>query len=211
MNIGIIGGSFDPVHWAHLVIAEQFVEQCELDRCFIVPAAVNPLKTGAAPAGGEHRAAMLRLAFDDNPKFAIDRRELERGGKSYTVDTLGSFFVEYPMDNRFFLIGDDAAAEFTRWHNWQELLEFTRLCVAPRPVAGRYADADPYSGLTRLSATLAALGVPPDLLPLPVYVPLCEVSSTDVRRRVAEGRSIRYLVPDAVRGYIYSNKLYHAR
>lgn len=211
MNIGIIGGSFDPVHHAHLIIAECFAEQFKLDKCFVVPAAVSPFKTAGFPAEGKHRLEMLRLAFKDNDRFVIDDRELRRGGTSYTIETLCEFSGEFPTAKLFLLIGGDAAEGFTRWYNWQEILTTARVCVAPRPFfrtdKGVVAQL---SDMSEFTDTLQTLGVREEYMPSLVSVPALDISSSDLRERVRDGRSFRYFLPDSVREYIMAYNLYGA-
>lgn len=209
MNIGIIGGSFDPVHHAHLIIAECFAEQFKLDKCFVVPAAVSPFKTSDFPADGVHRLEMLRLAFNGNNRFEIDDRELRRGGASYTIETLYEFSKEFPGSKLFLLIGGDAADGFMRWKRWEEILSIARVCVAPRPsfradeyLIGRVSD------ISLFSNTLQKLGIPDESLPLPVIAPVIDISSTDIRGRIRNEHSFRYFLPEPVREYIIAHNLY---
>lgn len=223
MNIGIVGGSFDPVHTAHLILAETFAEQYELDICFIVPTAVSPFKN-KTNASDDARLDMLRLAFAGNARFVVDDREIRRGGTSYTIDTLYEYTAEFLGDKIYLLIGSDAAAGFTNWRQWTEILSLARVCIALRPLvkSGRLSIGTDevdileerekqlpiYSATAKFSSMLSLLGVPDSNLPLPVTAPLIEISSTDIRQRIADGRSIRYLVPDSVRNYILDNQLY---
>ncbi|GAB1430181.1 nicotinate (nicotinamide) nucleotide adenylyltransferase [Ignavibacteria bacterium] len=223
MNIGIVGGSFDPVHTAHLILAETFAEQYELDICFIVPAAVSPFKN-KTNASDDARLDMLRLAFAGNARFVVDDREIRRGGTSYTIDTLYEYYAEFLDDKIYLLLGSDAAAGFTNWRQWTKILSLARVCMALRPLVKSdglsigsdevfYSDEQEegspvYVAIAKFSSMLSSLGVPDSNLPLPVAAPLIEISSTDIRQRIADARSIRYLVPESVRNYILDNRLY---
>ena len=200
MRLGIFGGSFDPVHYGHLLLAECCREQCRLDRVRLVPAAISPLKQDAHPATAQQRVEMLRLAIGGHQALEVDTREIDRGGVSYTVDTLRELAGEDPPRELFLLLGSDSLADFPRW---REAAEICRLAV---PIIVRRAGA----GEVTLDA-LAGLVSPQRLEMIgrhQVQMPLVDLSSTDLRRRVAAGQSIRYRTPRAVEKYIQSQGLY---
>lgn len=187
MNVGVFGGSFDPVHVAHLIVAEAAADALALDEVRFVPAHVQPLKRGRHGASGEARLAMLELAIAGNPRFVADDRELRRAAPSYTVETLQALRDERPGDRLFFLLGADAARTFRSWRAPETIARLATVVVLSRP--GAAAPPDP-------------------LISHCVDVPGVDVSATDVRERRRAGRSIRYLVPDPVRDYIADRGLY---
>ncbi len=200
-KIGIVGGSFNPVHIAHLIIADRFTEQLALDRTFFVPAYRSPFKLEEDPheiATAQQRVEMLRLAIADHPKFAVEEYEIRRGGVSYTIDTVQYFREQFPRAALFLLIGSDQAAAFTRWHRWEEILQQVQICIARRPFAV------PPDIERALTYTLTYEGK----APVWIDAPLLAISATMIRQRVQQGKSIRYLVPAAVERYIRSQKLY---
>lgn len=210
-RIGLFGGSFDPVHVGHLVLAEQAREQLALDRVLWVPAARNPHKARAAVAPGEERLAMLRLACEGQPAFLPSAIELEREeagadpgrgtgpSPSYTVDTLEALHAAAPEAELYLLLGADALAGLPRWRSPERVLALARPAVMGRP--GRAPElAALERALPGLSERLRR-----------IEAPSLEISATDLRRRAAEGRSLRYLVRDAVAAHIAERGLYDRR
>jgi len=201
-RIGIFGGSFDPVHQGHLLIAEQFAEDMKLDLVKFIPAKVSPFKLGYTPTSDKHRLEMLRLAVGSNPRFEVDALELNRGGVSYTIDTVNELRGVEPDAEYYMLIGADSLKDFKKWKSPEELLVSVSLVVARRG-----GEAPPqWSELSGLASPEVIEGIQKRALDLPAM----ELSSTDIRRRVERGRSIRYLVPSAVEVYIDSHGLYRA-
>ncbi len=185
--IGLLGGSFDPVHHGHLIVGQVAAETLRLTQLRLVPAREQPFKIGRHRAAPEHRAAMLDLAVAGTPGFAVERAELERPGPSYTVDTLRALQVREPGIELTLLLGADAAAELAAWHRAAEIPGMARVVVFARP------------------------GTPvPDspLVAAAIEVPAIDISATEVRRRAREGRSLRYWVPDPVAEYISRHRLY---
>jgi nicotinate-nucleotide adenylyltransferase len=202
MRIGIFGGTFDPVHMGHLILAEQAREQGRLDEIWFLPAPRPPQKDGQTITRFDARVEMLALAIAGNPTFKIDEIEKERTGPSYTVDTLAELRKRHPAHSFALLIGGDSLADFPTWRDPVGIIKQARLLVMVRP------------GVTVLSSAELAqrLGLP-DGAPLSldlVQAPLIDVASRDIRRRVSEGRSIRYLLPRAVEIYIQDKGLYRA-
>jgi nicotinate-nucleotide adenylyltransferase len=186
VKVGILGGTFDPIHLGHLRAAENAREELGLGRVAFVPAAVPPHR--AAPVcSGRDRFAMVALATAGRAAFFASDAELERSGPSYTVDTLRAWQQERPGDDLVLLLGSDAYAELRSWREAEAVLGLCRIAVVARP--GEAADV----------AVQDALRVGGPGLP---------VSSSEIRRRVREGRSVRYLVPDAVADYIEKRGLY---
>lgn len=185
--IGLLGGSFDPVHHGHLIVGQVARETLGLDQLWFVPARQQPFKTGRHGASAEQRAAMLELALAGSEGMRVERAELGRTGPSYTVDTLRQLREREPGIALTLLLGADAALELEAWHRASEIPELARVVVFARP-----GSAVPQSTLIAGS----------------IEVPAIEISATEIRRRVAEGRSIRYWVPDPVAEYISRHGLY---
>lgn len=200
--IVLFGGTFDPVHHAHLIVARAVAEQCGFERITLVPAASPPHKP-AARADAPHRLAMLRAAIEGEELFAIDEIELGREGPSYTIDTIRALRERGGDVPVTLLVGADMLEELPRWHEARQVVESARILVVGRPPWDRRME--------RIAEEIAgAFGEPvarrlrEDFVP----APLLEISSTDIRRRVADGRSIRYLVPERVGAYINEKGLY---
>lgn len=197
-RLGVLGGSFDPVHLAHLLLAETVREALALDLVLFVPTGVQPLKQGRHVTPAEHRVKMLELATHDNPYFGISRVDVDREGPSYTVDTVRHLREGWGGEGlqMWFILGADSLASFPMWRDPEGILSQTRLAVVGRPGVS----VDPAALEERLPGITASVDR--------VEAPLLEISATDIRQRVAGGRSIRYRVPDAVWEYIEANGLY---
>jgi nicotinate-nucleotide adenylyltransferase len=204
-RVGILGGTFDPVHFGHLVIAEQVREALDLDRVLFVPDRIPPHKPDAALTPAADRAAMVELAIAGNPAFVMSRIELERAGPSYTVDTVAELVEaatrRVVAREFFFILSSEALAGFRTWHEPLRLMTLCRLAVVPRPGA-------PLPDAGWLESHLPA-GAAADRVECVQTVPLAH-SASDVRSRAAAGRSIRYLVPPAVEAYIREHRLYRS-
>jgi nicotinate-nucleotide adenylyltransferase len=185
--IGLLGGSFDPVHNGHLIVGQVAAETLELECLRFLPAREQPFKRGQHGAPAEHRAAMLALAIAGTPGFGLERAELERDGPSYTVDTLRTLHRREPGIDLVLLLGADAAADLAQWHQAQEIPRLAQVVVFARP-------GSPVPQSSLISRTIS--------------VPAIDISATEVRRRVREGRSIRYWVPDAIAEYVSRHRLY---
>lgn len=199
-RIGILGGTFDPIHLAHLLIAEHAREALQLDQVRFVPAARAPHKQHLPASDAKHRWEMVRLAIGGNAFFAADDRELRRGGTSYTVDTLAELHAQRPEDDLFFLMGADSLAELHTWRTPHRICELAFVAVVAR--GGR-----PLPDLRLLQPYLPG-GRSEDLQQHLVTMPQMEISSTQLRQRVAQGKSIRYQVPPAVEAYIHAQGMY---
>jgi nicotinate-nucleotide adenylyltransferase len=200
MRVGVFGGTFDPVHYGHLIVAEQCREQGRLDEVLFVLAARPPHKPAPA-ARFEQRAEMLALAVAGQPAFRVEELEKDRPGPSYTVDTLAELRRRRPADELFLVIGSDTLLDLPTWREPRRVLELAALLVVGRPGSPR-ADA------AALGERLAPPGAPVRLET--VEAPLIGVASRDLRRRAAEGRSLRYLTPRAVECYVHDKRLYRA-
>jgi nicotinate-nucleotide adenylyltransferase len=203
LSVGILGGTFDPIHFGHLVIAEEVREALVLDRVLFIPAFDPPHKPedGMTPAG--LRAEMVELAIDGNSRFVASRMELERAGVSYTADTVALLVAEAAaagVARQFhFIMSTETVAALRTWHEPLRLMSLCRLAVVPRP-------GWPLPDEVGLRSILPD-GAPIDRVSLVQTVPLA-TSASDVRRRAAAGLSIRYLVPPAVEAYIHERGLY---
>ncbi len=200
MRLGIFGGSFDPVHRGHLVLAECCCKQAKLDEVWFVPTAKQPLKPAGPEAGNKHRLAMLKLACKANPRFKICTLELDRGGVSYTIDTLEAIHAEQPKAKLYFLMGADSLQDLPTWHQPKEICRLATPLVVHR--AGTAApDFDVLSSLV-LPAQLD------EFRQQLVEMPPEPVSSSQIRARIAQGKPWRELVPSAVAEYIAEHQLY---
>jgi nicotinate-nucleotide adenylyltransferase len=199
MRVGVFGGTFDPVHFGHLILAEQCREQGRLDQVWFVPAPRPPHKDAEALTKFELRAEMLRLAVAGQPAFRVDESEKDRAGPSYTVDTLADFTRRHPGDEFFLMVGSDTVKDLPLWREPRRVLQLAGLLVMVRP-------NNPLPNPVRLCADL---GLTADELRLEVIeTPLIDISSRDLRRRAAAGRSLRYFLPRAVEMYIQEKRLY---
>ncbi len=190
MRIGVFGGTFDPVHLAHLVLAEQAREQARLERVVFVPAARPPHKLDRVLTAFDARIEMLQLAVAGYPVFQVSEIEKDRSGPSYTADTLQQLHDQQPHDELFLLLGSDCLPDLPHWRQPAQIAELATLLVMMRPGWSQVADPPPPFRFQRIAT------------------PLLDISSSDLRRRVQEGRSIRYLTPRAVECYIETHKLY---
>jgi len=189
VKIGVFGGSFDPVHVGHLIVADAAADILHLDQVLFVPAHTQPFKVGAHSASPADRVAMLRAAIAGNARFGLDLREIERGGPSYTSITLRELAHEHPDDELCLMVGADAASDMPAWHDVDEIPGLATIAVLSRP------------GETRWQQRMSAVDV---------AVPAIDISATLVRDMIRDGRSIRYLVPPAVADYIAKHSLYTA-
>jgi nicotinate-nucleotide adenylyltransferase len=195
MRIGVFGGTFDPVHLGHLILAEQSREQARLDRVLFVPAARPPNKQHQAITPFSQRVEMLALAIAGHPAFQIDELEKDRPGPSYTVDTLEELHRRYPDDQLSLLIGSDCLSDLAHWRDPARICQLAELLIMARP--GWSIEQFPTEA-----------NLPRDMHRQIIHAPMIDLASRDLRRRAAEGRSLRYLVPRAVECYISAHRLY---
>ena len=189
-RIGIMGGTFDPVHHGHLVAASEVQEAFGLDEVIFVPTWVQPFKKGRRVTPAEHRYLMTVIATASNPRFTVSRVDIDRGGTTYTIDTLHDISREYPGADLFFITGADALAQILTWKDAEEIFSLAQMI-----------------GVTRPGHVLDGSGLPRDRVSL-VEVPAMAISSTDCRERVSSGSPVWYLVPDGVVQYIRKYGLY---
>ncbi len=200
MRVGIFGGTFDPVHMGHLLLAEQSREQGRLDEVWFVPAAHPPHKDDPTLTRFEQRVEMLALALAGHRAFRIDELEKERPGPSYTADTLVELRRRHPRHDFYLLIGSDTLNDLPNWYQPARVLELAGLLVMTRPGAA----------VSTVDALRARLRLPEEI-PVRldrVETPQIDISSSDLRRRAATGRSLRYFLPRAVECYIQDKHLY---
>jgi nicotinate-nucleotide adenylyltransferase len=200
-SIGVFGGTFDPIHVAHLAVAEEAAESLGLERILFIPAGEPPHKPARDITAAEHRLAMIELAIDGNERFTVDRMEIDRDGPSYTVDTLESLhesrLASGASAELALVLSADTFLDLMTWREPRRVVELARLVVAPRE---GYPDAGPGFLAEHM----------PDLAHRAVFLdaPRLHLSGSELRRRAATGRSLRYLVPDAVAAYISDHALY---
>ncbi|CAM3815807.1 nicotinate-nucleotide adenylyltransferase [Mesobacillus zeae] len=185
-RIGILGGTFNPPHTGHLVIANEVLSMIGLDKVWFMPNQEPPHKTMAGNTTSKDRLAMLKLAIEGNPGFCIETIELERKGPSYTHETMKVLSERHPDCEFYFIIGADMVEYLPKWKNIDELVELVKFVGINRPSYRRETQYDIQS----------------------VNTPLIDISSSDIRKRLKEKRTVRYLIPEPVRRYIEENGLY---
>ena len=189
-SIGIMGGTFDPIHHGHLVAASEVMNVFHLDQVIFVPAAMQPFKAGRRVTPAEHRYLMTVIATASNPRFDVSRVDIDRGGTTYTIDTLTDIGAQHPDADLFFITGADALAQIAQWKDSEQLFAMAH-----------------FVGVTRPGHVLRAAGLPRGAVSL-LEVPAMAISSTDCRTRVHRGAPVWYLVPDGVVQYISKYGLY---
>jgi len=182
-KIGIFGGTFDPIHHGHLILARDAIEQLQLDELLFIPAAISPHKLDRTPTPANARVEMLRAAIEGEPQFCLDTLELERPAPSFTVDTVEALRIREPDAQFVYLIGEDNVARLSTWHRFAELSKMVQFAVLDR------------TGLKTEHS-------------FPTVRRHVDISATDIRNRVARGQSIRYLVPPGVEKIIRERQLY---
>ena len=201
MNIGILGGTFDPIQLAHLAVAEEVRARLDLAEIIFVPAGRPWLKANSPVAGAEHRAQMVRLAIAGKPYFKLSTVEIDRAGPSYSVDTVAELQGQLGAgDELFFILGWDSLAELPLWREPSRLIQMCRLVAVPRP-------GHSVPDLKKLEADIRGLSQRVILMDKPGI----DISATEIRKRVARGLSIIHLVPEPVGRYIQQHRLYMAQ
>ncbi|MGC5615807.1 nicotinate-nucleotide adenylyltransferase [Georgenia sp. Z1491] len=189
-RVGLMGGTFDPIHHGHLVAASEVQHLLDLDEVLFVPTGVQPFKRDRKVTEAEHRYLMTNIATASNPRFTVSRVDIDRGGDTYTIDTLRDVHAQMPDAELYFITGADALSQILAWKDADELWELAT-----------------FVGVTRPGHDLVAEGLPEDRVKLQ-EVPAMAISSTDCRRRVQEDKPVWYLVPDGVVQYIAKHRLY---
>jgi nicotinate-nucleotide adenylyltransferase len=187
MRIGLLGGTFNPIHSGHLILADEVREKLKLDQVVFVPANIPPHKKSAAIAPARLRMEMLRIAVRGNRHFSVSDVELRRSGPSYTIDTIYEFKKRFPGDELFFITGSDLLKYFAEWKDLRQIVRLVKFIVATRP-------GYPLEGIPRYIATVPIRAV--------------DISAFEVRMHVRMGKSYRYLVPEGVYRYIQKHRLY---
>lgn len=198
MRLGILGGTFDPVHYGHLLMAEICRQELQLERVHLIPAGNPPHKPGRKISDGHSRADMLSFAVSGMPEYVVDRRELRRQGPSFTVDTLLEFKREFPEAEQYLMIGADSLRDFLTWKSPEQIAELATIVVCNRP--GVLLPSR--NQIEEWVGALIAKSV------VGVSIPGADLSSTDLRDRVRSGRSIRFMTPRAVEAFIQQHRLY---
>lgn len=196
-GLGILGGTFDPIHIGHLRIAEAVYERIALEQIIFIPAFVPPHKVGQDYAPAEHRYAMIELAVKPYPHFTVSDMELRRSGVSYTIDTLRELRQIYPDKELYFIIGADSVAQLHTWNSINEMLQLATFVAAGRPG---------YEGV--MEEVVHHLGAAAAERIMLLHTPEYDISSTEIRTRLHEGASLEGLVPRAVEQYINAHNLY---
>lgn len=200
MRIGIFGGTFDPIHLGHLVIADQAREQAHLNEVWFVPSARPPHKLTPSLTPFDKRADMIELALAGNPAFRLEPIESERAGPSYTADTLTALHERTPHTDFCLILGSDCLPDLPTWHQPQRIVAQARLLIAARP-------GYPVWSVNEIRAALKLTAEAPLHVDV-VELPQIDFASRDLRRRIAAGLSVRYMLPNAVLAYIHDKKLY---
>jgi nicotinate-nucleotide adenylyltransferase len=202
-RLGILGGSFNPVHIGHLLLAQSLSDKLELSRILFIPCACPPHKKASSLLPAKHRLAMLELAVEGNIHFEVSDIEIQRGGTSYSVDTVRQLKEQYPDVELNFIVGTDTLKELHTWRKIEELLSLCRVVAAARPGPST----------TSLSVNDIKLPAPwPErLIGNIVSSRLIDISSSDIRYRLAEGLSVRFMVPQSVEMYILEHRLWTTR
>lgn len=200
MRIGIFGGTFDPIHQGHLVVAEQAREQARLDEVWFVLAARPPHKSGQQPTPFHQRADMVELAIAGNPAFRLEKMEAERSGPSYTVDTLTAIRARDPQADLHLMLGADCLPDLPNWHQPRKIVSLAKLLIAARPGWSIWPEERIRTALNLPKEASFSMQV--------ILVPQMDIASRDLRRRIAAGLSARYMIPNAVLAYIRDKNLY---
>lgn len=197
MNIGIMGGTFNPVHSGHIAFIQTFIRQIHLDICYVIPARRSPFRMNEPLADDMHRLAMLQLACKDFDNVIVSDIEIKREGFSFTIDTIQELQEIYPDARFFLLIGEDQAHRFKEWKSWEDVMSLVQLCIVQR------------SKEANMEQLIQELSEDRDVLqPIMLKSPLFHVSSTLIRESMVLGNSIHGLVPDLVEQYIHEHNLY---
>jgi nicotinate-nucleotide adenylyltransferase len=190
-KIGILGGTFDPIHWGHLILAEQAAEKFQLNKVIFIPCAHPPHKKGKKISPAKKRWDMVKLAIQGNPKFLVSDLEIKRGGYSYTVDTLTQLKKIYPKSELYFLTGSDMLKDIYNWRKPEKIYKLAKLVIAFRPS---------FDKINRKNKFV--------LKSLFLEIPAVDISSTQIREKIKNKESIKYLVHPEVERYIKKKRLY---
>jgi nicotinate-nucleotide adenylyltransferase len=206
VRLGLFGGTFDPPHVGHLLAASDAFEVLHLDRVVFIPNASQPLKGNTRQATAEERLTMTRLAVGDDARFQVDAREAERGGTSFTVETLEGFARQAPDDERYFLVGADIIRSFAHWRSPDRVANLARVAVLRRSDDAGSAVPEPTAAA--LVEEILRVAGQDALVPVVVPTRRIDVSSTEIRQRARDGLSIHGFVTEPVRQFIHERRLY---
>ena len=198
MRLGIFGGTFDPVHYGHLLLAETCRQQLQLDEIHFVPAASPPHKTNHRITDGHIRADMLSLAVSGYPEFIVDRRELQRQGLSYTVDTLAEFRSEFPEADLYFLVGADSLRDLLTWREPERIADLATIVACSRPGIASLTNSQVNDWVGQSIASRV----------VSLEMPGTDISASEMRERVRTGKGLRFLTPRAVDAFVLHHGLY---
>jgi nicotinate-nucleotide adenylyltransferase len=190
-RVGVLGGTFDPPHLGHLVLAQELAEELKLDRVLFIPPAVPPHKDLREVSSAKHRFEMTKRAIKGNKLFSVSDIELKRKGPSYTVDTIRELKKIYPQSELFFLTGSDILEEILKWKDPQEIYRQIKIVIGLRPGFDKIGPANQFAHKNQI-----------------IEITSLNISSTLIREKIKKGKSIKYLVPPGVLDYIKDNKLY---
>ena len=212
--VGIFGGTFDPIHYGHLRVAEEIVETVGLQKMYFVPAGMPRLRHSPV-ASSQHRVEIVRLAIQKNPDFVLDEREIYRDGVSYSIDTVREFKQEFGEEVRLcFILGADAFIKLPEWNNWKELFNLCHFIVSTRPGYSLTLIKELLSKELREECSQRWVSNTESLrkdtsgLIFIASTTMLDISATTIRAHIAVGRSVRHLVPSVTVNYISENKLY---
>jgi nicotinate-nucleotide adenylyltransferase len=212
--IGLLGGTFDPIHYGHLRLAEELAEELDIDQVRLIPAGQPPHR-GQPRATAPQRLEMARRAVAGNPRFVVDAREIQRAAPSYSVDTLTALRAELPSDTPLVLfMGGDAFLGLSTWHEWRRLFDLAHIAVAHRPGYSLASWEDALSDPLRKLLSTRRCEQSADILDKPAgriflyTITQLDISASQIRDRALRGQSLRYLLPDPVIDYINENRLY---
>ncbi len=215
-KLGIIGGTFNPIHFGHLAAAEEVRDRLKLDRVLFIPSFIPPHKQEEIMPSAVQRLEMVRLATSGNSRFKVSDTEVKRGGKSYTIDTIESLIPQHPGTDLYFIIGLDSFLEIQTWKDWNRLLSLCSFVVLSRPgysfadlagigfMQGSIRDLEALDRRETERAVIKSGSFTVYLERISLY----DISSTDIRRRISQARTIKYHLPESVEHYIIENKLY---
>ncbi len=215
-KIGILGGTFNPIHYGHLAAAQEVCDRLKLDRILFIPSHLPPHKLDEDVPAAMQRLEMVRLATADNPSFQPSDIEIKRGGRSYTIDTIERLRSDDPAAEFYFIMGIDSFLDIQTWHNWERLLSLCSFVVLSRP-GYRFVDLTRIDFMKQAADELSMMdkgeldqaSVQSGLFTIYLeQIPLHDISSTDIRARVKAGSSIKYLLPEQVEIYIIEHNLY---
>jgi len=206
VRLALFGGTFDPPHVGHVLVASDVCDALAIDRLVWVPASQQPLKVGLVSASGAARLAMVREAITGDSRFECDAVEIDRGGLSYSADTLSEYAERFPEAERFFLVGQDTAETLPRWRSPERVMALCRLVIMRRTADPARSGGEEDASLARALAGVRSVSGSAE--PLVVPTRRVDVSSTEIRSRVHAGKSIHGFVTEAVERYIVSHGLY---